>query len=158
MNDTHQRPEQSASGVPMPVSQPVFVKALRWSLVATVVLAVVFSGIGYAVSALPGLYGGLLGAVGAGFFLGMTLASMAFANRFHASDAYLPLFFAIVLGGWLLKLVIFIVAALLIRSQDWLDQQILFIAIVAGAVISLVIDVVIIGKARIPTVATHPTE
>lgn len=139
----------------MPVSQPVFLRAIRWSVVVTVSLAAIFSVIGYLVSGLPGLYGGLLGAVGAGFFLGMTLGSMAFANRFHSSDAYLPLFFAIVLGGWLLKLVIFIVAALLIRSQDWLDSQILFLAVVVGAIVSLVIDVIIVGKARIPTVASH---
>lgn len=141
-----------STGVPMPVSQRVFIKALRWSIVATALLAVVFSVIGYTVSGMPGLYGGLIGSAGAGVFLGLTVASMAFANRFHRSDMYLPLFFGIVMGSWVLKLILFIVVALLLRTQPWLDPQILFIAVICGAIISVVIDSLIVIRTRIPTV------
>lgn len=142
----------ATSGVPMPVSQPVFLRLLWWSAIVTVVLMIAGAVIGFMVDGQPGLYGGLLGATGAGVFLGLTVGSMAFANRFHKSDLYLQLFFAIVLGSWALKLIVFIVAALLLRNQTWLNPQILFMAVVAGAIISLVIDVIVVTKTRIPIV------
>lgn len=150
MNELNETTPQT--GVPMPSSQRVFVRALRWSVITTVVLIIAFAIIGHFVSGEKGLYGGLIGAAGAGIFLMMTVGSMAFANRFHTSDMYLPMFFGIVAGTWVLKLVIFIVGALLLRSQEWLDPKILFIAVVCGAIVSLIIDTIVVLKTRIPII------
>lgn len=144
--------QERTPGVPMPVSQRVFLRALRWSIVATVALMVLFAIVGYLAAQRPGLYGGLIGAAGAGLFLGLTIASMAFANRFHRSDMYLPMFFGIVLGSWVVKLILFIVAALLLRTQPWLDARILFIAVVCGAIVSVVIDAIVVMKTRVPII------
>jgi membrane-bound metal-dependent hydrolase YbcI (DUF457 family) len=57
-----------------------------------------------------------------------------------------------VAGGWLLKLVVFIVAVLLLRDQSWLDPKILFFGLVAGIIVSLVIDTLVVVKARVPYV------
>lgn len=138
---------------PMPVSQPVFVRALRWSILSTVILILAFAGIGYLVSGERGLIGGIIGATAAGIFLGMTIGSIAFANRYVESDLYLPLFFGIVVGSWILKFIIFIIAALLLKDQPWLDPTILFIAVICSVILSLVIDALVVMKSRIPIIS-----
>ncbi|GAB2550222.1 3-oxoacyl-ACP reductase [Leucobacter ruminantium] len=138
--------------IAMPTSQPVLMRALRWGLVVTAVLVAAFAGIGWLVSGAPGLIGGVIGTAMGGFFLVLTVGSIAFANRFIESPSYLALFFAIVLGSWILKFVIFIVTSLLLRDQPWLDPVILFIGIVAAVLVSLVIDAVVIAKSRIPVI------
>ncbi|WP_254259490.1 3-oxoacyl-ACP reductase [Leucobacter chinensis] len=147
------QPEPEPIEREMPVSQPVFVKALKWSVVATVLMIIVFGLIGWLVSEERGLIGGVLGAAGAGVFFALTLGSIAFANRFVESDLYVPMFFGIVVGGWLLKFVLFIVAALLLKSQPWLDPTILFIAVIVGVLVSLAIDAFVVLKSRIPLVS-----
>lgn len=137
----------------MPSSQPVLLKALRWGAIATLGLLVVCGGIGWLIAQGPGLVGGVLGAVFAGVFLGLTVGSIAFANRFVGSDLYVALFFGIVLGTWVLKFVLFIVMALTLRDQPWLDPKILFVSLVAGIIMSLVIDVLVVAKSRLPYVS-----
>lgn len=138
----------------MPSSQPVLLKALRWGGLATVVLVIVCGSIGWWVAGGPGLVGGVLGAVFAGVFLGLTVGSIAFANRFIENDLYVVLFFSIVVGGWVLKFVAFIVAAVVLRDQAWLDPKVLFFSLVAGVIVSLGIDVFIMTKSRLPLVDT----
>lgn len=137
----------------MPSSQPILLRALRWGLIVTVVLIVVFAVIGWFVAESPGAVGGGLGAAFSGIFFGMTVGSIAFANRFIESPAYVGLFFGIVMGSWLLKFIIFIVAALLLRDQNWLHPTMFFIAVVVGVIVSLALDVVIVTKSRLPIVS-----
>lgn len=137
----------------MPSSQPVLLRALRWGALATFVLLVVCGGVGWLVAQGPGLVGGVLGAVFAGVFLGLTVGSIAFANRFIESDLYVGLFFAIVLGTWILKFILFIVMAVTLREQPWLNPQVLFLSLVAGVIVSLVIDVLVVAKSRLPYVS-----
>lgn len=138
--------------IQMPTSQPVLVRALRWGLVVTAVLVAAFAGIGWLVSGMPGLVGGVIGTAIGGVFLVLTVGSIAFANRLIESPNYLVLFFVIVLGSWILKFVIFIVASLLLRDQPWLDPVVLFIGIVVAVIVSLVIDAFVIAKSRIPVI------
>lgn len=133
----------------MPSSQPVLLRALRWGAVATVLLIAACGGVGWWIAGGPGLVGGVLGALFAGLFLGLTIGSIAFANRFIGSELYVPLFFGIVVGGWVLKFVAFIVAAVLLRDQPWLEPKILFFSLVAGVIVSLVIDAFIMTKSRL---------
>ncbi|CAG7616217.1 3-oxoacyl-ACP reductase [Leucobacter soli] len=133
----------------LPSSQPVLLRALRWGAIATVLLILACGGVGWWIAGSPGLIGGVLGALFAGVFLGLTIGSIAFANRFIESDLYVPLFFGIVVGGWVLKFVAFIVAAVLLRDQAWLEPKILFFSLVAGVIVSLVIDAFIMTKSRL---------
>lgn len=156
-NDEAAAPE--AQGPPqMPVSQPALVRALRWGIGATILLLIVFGGIGFLVSGQEGLVGGALGAAFAGVFTLLTVGSIAFANRFIASDLYIPLFFGIVLGTWIFKFIAFIVAILLLRGQPWLDPLLFFLALVGGVLVSLVIDVVVVARSRIPVISPRFTE
>ena len=44
-------------------------------------------------------------------FLSITALSILIANRFIGSDLFVGLFFGIVLGGWIVKFVLFLVLA-----------------------------------------------
>ncbi|WP_258566567.1 3-oxoacyl-ACP reductase [Leucobacter luti] len=137
---------------PMPASQPLLLRALRWGIIATVALIILFAGVGWLVDGSRGLAGGILGAAIGGVLLGLTVGSIAFANRFIDSPNYIVVFFVIVLGSWLVKFIGFIVAAVLLRDQPWLNPTVLFLGIVSGVLVSIVIDVVVVAKSRIPIV------
>ncbi|MCT1478218.1 hypothetical protein [Microbacterium sp. p3-SID336] len=146
---------------PSPVSStPILRRTLIWSAVATAVLALVAGGVGFAVSQGEGLVSGLLGVLLAALFLAITGISILIANRWYGDPLYVQLFFAIVLGGWLLKLGVFVVVMILLAGQPWLDPMVFFLSIVAGVIMSLVIDVVVLTQMRLPNVSdtTLPTE
>ena len=144
---------QAAEPFQMPSSQPIFLRALRIEAVATLVLAVALGIVGFLVSATPGAVGGSLGAVIAGVLSCLTIGSIAFANhRFIENQNYVVIFFAIVAGGWLMKLVAFIITVVLLRDQGWLDTRMLFVGFVAGILVSLAVDVFVATKSRIPYV------
>ena len=89
-----------------------------------------------------------MGAAMAAVFLGITAASILWAVRYDIVG-----FFAIVLGAWLLKFVAFIAAAILLRDQPWINPTALFLSLIAGVISSLVVDVVVVMKTRIPYVS-----
>ncbi|BDZ65895.1 hypothetical protein [Agromyces mangrovi Wang et al. 2018] len=133
-----------------PTSGPVLREALKWGGVCALVIAVVGGLLGWLFAGTVGLTSALLGTVIAIGFMGITAASILLANRFAASDLFVGAFFGIVLGGWLLKFVLFIVLVVLLREQPWLDPTVLFLAIVAGVIASLVVDVVVVLRSRVP--------
>ena len=63
-----------------------------------------------------GLIGALVGAALAAVFLGLTAVSILIAGRVTKGDVSNPIFFAIVLGAWLLKFIVFLVFAILLRG------------------------------------------
>lgn len=146
--------QQASDPFRMPSSQPVLLRALRIGVLAAVLLAVVFGIVGYFVSATPGAVGGALGPIIAGALSCVTIGSIAFANhRFIESPNYVVIFFAMVAGGWLLKLVAFIVVVLLLRDQTWLDTRMLFFSLIAGIIASLAVDVLVATRSRLPYVS-----
>ncbi|WP_244304694.1 3-oxoacyl-ACP reductase [Leucobacter viscericola] len=150
-------PESNESGTgTMPTSQPILLRALRWGIIATVALIVIFAVIGWLVADSRGLIGGVLGAAIGGVLLGITVGSIAFANRFIESPSYIIIFFSIVLGSWVVKFIGFIVAAVLLRDQPWLDPTIMFFGIISGVLVSVIIDVLVVTKSRIPYVSDAP--
>jgi hypothetical protein len=106
--------------------------------------------IGWIVSGGPGIAGALVGTAMAVVFLGITAASILLANRFSGSDMFVGAFFGIVLGSWLVKFVVFIVLSLVLKGQPWIDPLILFISIVVGVVGSLLVDVIVVARSRVP--------
>lgn len=146
---------------PSPVSStPILRRTLLWSAVATVVLAIVAAVVGFAVAQGEGLVSGLLGILLAAVFLAITGISILVANRWYGDPIYVQLFFAIVLGGWLLKLGVFIVVMIVLSGQPWIVPMVFFLSIVAGVLMSLAIDVVVLTRMRLPHVsdASLPTE
>jgi hypothetical protein len=145
---------------PSPVSStPILRRTLIWSAVATVTLAVVAAVVGFLVAQGEGLISGLLGVLLAALFLAITGISILIANRWYGDPLYVQLFFAIVLGGWLLKLGVFVVVMMLLNGQPWIHPIVFFVSIVVGVLVSLVIDAVVLMQMRLPSVsdASLPT-
>lgn len=133
-----------------PTSNPVLKRALAWGGVLAAVILVVSAVLGYVFAGMPGLWGGLIGTLMAVVFMGITAGSILVANRFAGSDLFVGIFFGIVLGGWLLKFVLFIVLVFVLRGASWLDPMVVFLSLVAGVIASLVVDVLVVVKSRLP--------
>ena len=139
---------------PSPVSStPILRRTLIWSAIAAGILAVLAGGIGFAVAGGEGLVSGLLGVLLAVVFLGITGLSILIANRWYGDPLYVQFFFAIVLGGWLLKLGLFVVIMIVLAGQPWIVPMVFFLSIVAGVAMSLIIDVVVLTRMRLPNVS-----
>lgn len=134
-------------------STPILRRTLIWSAAAAVVLALIAGGIGFAVAGAHGLWSGLVGILLSSVFLGITAGSILFANRWFGDPLYVQFFFAIVLGGWLVKIGAFVVLMLILGEQPWVVPKVLFVSIVAGVVVSLVVDALVIMRMRLPNVS-----
>ena len=131
---------------------PVLTLALRYGAIFAVAVAIVVGSIGFLISGFPGLIGGLLGAALAAVFLGLTAVSFLVAGRVAKGDSTSPIFFGIVIGAWLLKLIVFIVVEVLLRGQPWFNPFVFFGAVVVVVIGSLVLDAVAMYRARTPYV------
>jgi hypothetical protein len=131
----------------------VFKRVLGYGGLLAGGIAVVGSIAGFAVAGPRGLVSALIGTAMAFVFLAVTAASIILANRSTKSDIFSPAFFGIVLGGWLLKFVVFLVLVFLLKDQPWIDNVVLFLSIVAGVLGSLVVDVLVVARARVPYVS-----
>jgi hypothetical protein len=128
-------------------SAQVFAKALRFSALLVVSVAVICSIIGYLVVGLDGLWTALIGSAIALVFTSLTVLSVLFGAR-------LPLggFYGLVLGGWLLKIVLFAVLLAGLQRMDFIHGPTLFFAIVLSVLGSLGIDSWVVLRSRIPTI------
>lgn len=134
-------------------STPVLRTTLRWSGLVACLLIVIGAAVGFLVSGPNGLWSALSGVLVAAVFLGITSASILIANRWFGGDLYVPIFFGIVLGGWLLKIVLFVVAMLVLRGQPWIVPVVFLVALVVSVLASLVVDVVVLARMRLPHVS-----
>jgi hypothetical protein len=128
-------------------STQVFAKALNLSALLVVSVAVICSIIGYLVVGVDGLWTALIGSAIALVFTSLTVLSVLFGAR-------LPLggFYGLVLGGWLLKIVLFAVLMAALQRMDFIHGPTLFFAIVLSVLGSLSIDSWVVLRSRIPTI------
>ncbi|GAA2222964.1 hypothetical protein N1031_01520 [Herbiconiux moechotypicola] len=138
---------------PTPSSNRVFATILRWDALLAAAIAVVGGVIGFVADGWTGTVSALIGTAMVLVFAGVTAASILIANRFTASPLYTTLFFVIVLGSWIVKFVLFIVLVVLLRGQPWLNDLALFLSIVAAVLGTLVVDVVVVARTRLPYVS-----
>lgn len=139
---------------------PVFQRILKWGGVLAVAIAVIGGGVGYLTSGNAGLVSALVGTAMSILFMGITAASILLALRVSNDPSSIGAFFGIVMGGWLVKFVVFLIIIFSLKGQPWVEPIVLLLTIVAGVVGSLVIDVVVIAKSRMSYVseAVLPTE
>jgi len=128
-------------------------RALLVGLVVTSVIAIVAATAGALLSELLGMLGALVGAALGYALLGLTPLSIMWGFRLGKGDVLSPGFFAAVLGTWLLKFVVFLAAVLWLGDQEWLDRTVLFLTIVAAVLATLVTDLVVVVKSRMPYVS-----
>ncbi len=136
----------------MSAANPILTTALRWGALFATGLAVVAGGVGVLVAGLPGLWGGLLGALLAFAFLALTAGSILLGQRLTVDDPNSPLFYGVVLGAWLLKLIVFFVFMFWLRGQDWLDPWVFFLTVIVAVLGSLMVDVLSFVRSRTPYV------
>jgi hypothetical protein len=131
-------------------------KAIRTALLlgglVTLGIAVVGGAIGYSLVGPMGIWSALVGSAIAFVFMGITAGSILLGQKASGGSIASGVFFAIVLGSWLLKFVLFLVVAFAIRNSDSLDTVIAFSCVIAAILGALVSDVVAISRARVPIV------
>lgn len=128
-------------------AQDLFRRAIVYGAYLAIAIAVIGSGISALTVGLPGVYAALIGAAISTSFSVMTIFSVWFGSK-------LPLngFYALVLGGWLIKVVLFGVVLAILQGAQNFNGPVFFFAIVAGVLGGLGIDSWLVLKARIPTV------
>ncbi|WP_460523292.1 hypothetical protein [Humibacter antri] len=152
MTEPH-RPASAARQSPRPMgARPMLMLALKYGAIFALAVAVVAGLIGLAVSGVPGLLGGLLGALVAAVYLGLTAITMLVAYRLANGDLTSPIYFGTVMGAWLLKVIVFVVVVLLVGSQKWVDGRVMFFTIIVAVLGSLILDCVAYMRARVPYV------
>jgi hypothetical protein len=148
-------PSVSSVSTPQPIVNPagrIFITILRCGALLALAIAFVGGIAGYFAQGWVGVVSALIGTGMALFFLGLTAVSILVANRFGEHEFATIIFFSVVLGVWLLKFVLFLVLLVLLKDQPFIDNIIMFISLVAGVLGSLVVDVVVMAKSRIPYV------
>lgn len=113
-------------------------------LVITVVSLAVWGGI----RGLPGIWGVLVGAaIGGGFVLFTALSVLLTANTTPANTM------AVVLGGWLLKVIVLVMVLLVIRDMDFYDTLALFVTVMLALFATLGTEVWAVVTSRVTYVS-----
>lgn len=125
----------------------VFQRVLQLGSSATGAIALIGALIGYLVAQTNGMVSALIGAAVCFVFMALTALSVWFGSRLSLAG-----FFGLVLGGWLLKLLIFFVLMALLRRADFIDGPVFFFTLVAAILAELAVSSVVFLNARVPIV------
>lgn len=123
-------------------------RAVVMGAVVGLAIGLIAGLVGLVVAGPDGLVSGLVGAVLTVVFLGVTAVGILAAGRRPQGDSTVA--FAVLMGGWFVKLALFVAAMLVVRSQPWVVPGVLLVSIIGTVIASLVIDAVVVGTARIP--------
>lgn len=126
----------------------VFTKVLKLGSLLIASIAVVGSGLSFVFAGVSGFFGALIGAAIALVFVSFTALSVLLGGRLSLGG-----FYAVVLGGWLLKIILFIGLLVILKDVDGLNRVALFVTLVASVLGSLAVDAFVATKARIPAVS-----
>jgi hypothetical protein len=122
-------------------------RVLKYSGILAAALIVIGGGVGFLVAGPNGLTSALIGTGCAVAFSAITAGSVLAATRFDANG-----FFAVVMGSWLLKMVLFIALMIFLRDQPYVEPMVLFVSLIVAIVGTAVIDGVVVVRSRIPYV------
>lgn len=124
---------------------------MKWTIIAGALIAIVIgtiaSFVGGLVAGLPGVWGALIGSICAFVFFAITALVMYFTA--HSSPTAMA---AGVMGGFLVKIVGFMGVGIVLRGRDFYDPWTLFLTLAVAAIASLIADVVIVQRSRLPLV------
>ncbi|HEY0258640.1 MAG TPA: hypothetical protein VGC18_02205 [Lacisediminihabitans sp.] len=135
---------------------PILQRILALGGLLAAAIAIVGSVIGFLVAGGVGIVSALIGTAMAVVFLGITAASIVLATHVAKGQLLSGAFFGIVMGAWLLKFVVFIVLLIVLKDQSWVQTTVLFLSLVVAIVGTLVVDVVVIARSRLPYVSDLP--
>lgn len=125
----------------------VMLRVLRLGALLVLGITVVGSGIGFLVAGAPGALAALAGGAAAFVFTALTALSLLLGSKLGLAG-----FLGVVLGGWLVKMVLFLVLFSVLNRADWLtfdSRPVVFFTVVAAVLGGLVLDTLIVTKARL---------
>jgi hypothetical protein len=125
--------------------EQLFARVLKLGSLLIAVIAVVAGGLGWLLVGQRGLVSALIGAGMALVFVSLTALSVWLGGKLNLGG-----FFGVVLGGWLLKVVGFLVLVFLLKHATFINGPVLFFTLVASVLGSLGIDSWVFMKARLP--------
>ena len=128
-------------------SDTLFSKALKLSVWLAVAIAIAGSLLGYLFYQGAGIYAALMGASVSALFGTMTILSIWFGGKLSLNG-----FYALVLGGWLFKFLLFAGVLLALQNAEGFAGPVFFFAVVATVLGGLAIDSWLVLKGRVPTV------
>lgn len=123
-------------------------RALVAGAVGALVIGVGTGVVGLVVAGTGGLWSGLVGAVLSLLFLGITAVGILASGRLARGDSLVAM--AVLMGGWFLKLVLFVIVMILIAKQPWVVPGVLLASIVGTVMVTLLVDCVVVARSRIP--------
>jgi hypothetical protein len=128
-------------------SKQLFRKVLIQSTFLTASIALLSSILGVWLAGQPGLVSGLIGASMTLIFSSLTVLSVWFGGRLSLGG-----FFGVVLGGWVLKLIIFIASVAMLKGAEFINGPVLFFSLVASILSTLTLEALTVLRSRIPTI------
>ena len=128
--------------------QTVLAKVLKLGSLLIGSIAIIGSAIGFLAAGLPGLLGAVAGSGIALLFVTLTALSVLFGSKLSLGG-----FYAVVLGGWLLKMVLFMFGVALLSRIQGLNGVALFVTLVASILGSLAVDGYVVTTSKIPVVS-----
>lgn len=132
--------------------QQVVRRALFWGVVGTSVVVIVASVAGALVADLEGVLGALIGGAIGFAFLALTPLSIIWGLKAGGGSVLQPGFFAVVLGMWLGKFVLFVALVFWLGDLSFAHRETLFLTIVASLLVGLVADLIVVIRSRMPYV------
>jgi len=125
--------------------EALFGKVLKLGTLLIGVIALLAGVLGWFLVGQRGLVSALIGAGMALLFVTLTALSVWLGGKLNLGG-----FFGVVLGGWLLKVVGFLLLVYFLKDATFIHGPTLFLTLVASVLGSLGIDSWIFLKARIP--------
>ena len=128
-------------------SSQLFKTVLVQGALLTLAIAVIGGVAAYFAAGLSGLASAIIGATIAASFTSLTALAVWLGGK-------LPLggFYGVVLGGWLLKIIVFISILAVLNHTDGINRPTIFFTIVASVLGGLAIDAVAVLRSRVPVV------
>ena len=125
----------------------VMQRVLRLGALLVAGITLIGSLVGYLLAGTSGILAALAGGLAAFIFTGLTALSLLLGAKLNLGG-----FLGVVLGGWLLKMVLFLVLFRVLNGADWLSKEarpIVFFTVVPAVIGGLVLDTLIVTKARL---------
>ena len=129
-------------------------RVLRLGAALVAAIGLVGSLVGYLLTGFPGVYAALIGSGTAFLFTALTALSVLIGSKLNLAG-----FLGAVLGGWLIKMVLFLIGFSFLNKSDWLTRDsrpIVFFTLVSAVIGGLVIDTLIVSKARLTATLDKP--
>lgn len=119
-------------------------RAVRFGSIALVVITIISLAIWGGLRDLSGIWGVLIGAAIGGGFVLLTAVSVLFTSSTNPATTG-----AVVLGGWLLKIVVLLIVLFLIRDLTFYDRTAMFVTTVVALIVVLATEVWGVITARV---------